>query len=575
MNRRLFAAQAIMAMLVRGQGMVSRKAETRPSPLTRAARAAPKIWLEDVAAGAGLTFRHVSGDPVNKTYLIESTGSGVAILDFDNDGLPDIFLVNGAKWRYAKGEPPPTSRLFRNRGNLRFEDVTEKAGLRHTGWGQGVCSGDYDNDGFDDLFVTYWGQNVLYHNEGDGTFRDVTAAAGLLDKTRRWGTGCAFVDYDRDGQLDLAVANYVRFDPAETPKPGANALCTHKGLPVMCGPRGLLGGTNALYRGLGGGKFADVSEASGFSKPAGYFGFSVVTGDFNNDGWPDVYIACDSTPSILFRNNRDGTFTDIGVSSGTAFNQDGQEQAGMGAAAADFNHDGLIDLVKTNFADDVPTLYRNNGRGFFTDVTYQGGLAVHNQFLGWGVGFVDVDHDGWKDILMVNGHIYPSIDKLGLSSPYRQEKNLYWNLGNGAFVDISAQAGPAITARHSARGAAFGDLDNDGAVDVVVNNMDEAPSLLVNRAEAKQNWLRVALRGTKSNRAAIGARVTVRAGEMEQVDEVRSGGSYLSSSDRRLHFGLGAAVRADWIEVRWPSGDTERFGTAEANREVFLTEGRK
>ena len=570
MNRRIFAAPAIMALL-HGQGMVSRKAETRSSPIARTTRAAPKVWFEDVGAGAGLTFRHVSGEPVNKTYLVESTGSGVAIFDFDNDGLPDIFLVNGAKWRYAKGEPQPTSRLFRNLGNLRFEDVTRKAGLEHTGWGQGVCIADYDNDGFNDLFVTYWGQNVLYHNQGDGTFRDVTEAAGLLDKTRRWGTGCAFLDYDRDGNLDLAVANYVRFDPAETPKPGANPLCMHKGMPVMCGPRGLMGGTNALYRNIGGGKFIDVSETSGFSNPAGYFGFSVVTGDFDNDGWPDVYIACDSTPSILFRNNRNGTFTDIGVSSGTAFNQDGREQAGMGAAAADFNHDGLIDLIKTNFADDVPTLYQNNGRGFFTDITYQAGLAVHNRFLGWGVGFVDVDHDGWKDILMVNGHIYPSIDKLGSNSPYRQEKNLYWNLGNGAFVDISAQSGPAIMAKHSARGAAFGDLNNDGALEVVVNNMDEAPSLLVNRAK-KQNWLLVRLRGTKSSRDAIGARVTVKASKLQQVDEVRSGGSYLSNSDKRLHFGLGTAPHVDWIEVRWPSGATERFPAAEANREIFLTE---
>ena len=573
MNRHIFALLTIVAALLHGQGMVSRQTETRSSPLARTTRSPPKVWFEDVGASAGLTFRHVSGDPVNKSYLIESTGSGVAIFDFDNDGLPDIFLVNGAKWHYAKGESPPSSRLFRNRGNLRFEDVTERAGLTHTGWGQGVCVADYDNDGFDDLFVTYWGQNVLYHNEGDGTFRDVTAAAGLLDKTR-WGTGCAFLDYDRDGQLDLAVANYVRFDPAETPKPGANPLCMHKGLPVPCGPRGLMGGTNALYRNIGGGKFTDVSQTSGFSKPAGYFAFSVVTGDFDNDGWPDVYIACDSTPSILFSNNRDGTFTDIGVSSGTAFNQDGQEQAGMGAAAGDFNHDGLIDLVKTNFAGDVPSLYQNKGRGFFTDVSQQAGLAVQNRFLGWGVGFIDVDHDGWKDILMVNGHIYPSIDKLRLNSPYRQEKNLYWNLGNGGFADISARSGPAITAKHSARGAAFGDLNNDGSLEVVVNNMDEAPSLLVNRA-TKGNWLLVSLRGTKSNRAAIGARVTVKAGELEQVDEVRSGGSYLSNNDKRLHFGLGAARGADWIEVRWPSGATERFPATTANREILLTEGQR
>jgi len=574
MNRHVFALLAIIAALLHGQGVVSRQAETRSSPLARTTLPAPKVWFEDIGASAGLTFRHTSGDPVNKTYLIESTGSGVAIFDFDNDGLPDIFLVNGAKWHYAKGESPPTSRLFRNLGNFRFEDVTGKAGFTHAGWGQGVCIADYDNDGFDDMFVTYWGQSVLYHNEGNGTFRDVTAATGLSDNTGRWATGCAFIDYDRDGHLDLVVANYARFDPAETPKPGANPLCMHKGLPVMCGPRGLMGGTNALYHNLGGGKFTDVSQSSGFSKVANHFAFSVVTGDFDNDGWPDIYIACDSTPSILFRNNRDGTFADVGVSSGTAFNQDGQEQAGMGAAAGDFNHDGLIDLVKTNFAGDVPTLYQNKGRLFFTDVTQEAGLAVQNRFLGWGVGFIDVDHDGWKDILMVNGHIYPSINSLRLNSPYRQEKNLYWNLRNGGFADISARSGPAITARHSARGAAFGDLNNDGSLEVVVNNMDEAPSLLVNRAK-KGNWLLVSLRGTKSNRSAIGARVTVRAGELEQVDEVRSGGSYLSNNDKRLHFGLGSAQGADWIEVRWPSGATERFPAARANREILLTEGQR
>jgi len=574
MNRPVLAILVVVAALLHGQGMVSRQAETRPSPLARTSLPLPEVSFEDISDNAGLAFRHLSGDPVNKSYLIESTGSGVAIVDFDNDGLPDIFLVNGAKWRYAKGEPPPTSRLFRNRGNLRFEDVTAKAGLTHTGWGQGVCIGDYDNDGFDDIFVTYWGQNALYHNEGNGIFRDVTAAAGLQDKTRRWGTGCAFLDYDRDGHLDLAVANYVRLDPAETPKPGANPLCMHKGLPVMCGPRGLTGGTNALFHNTGSGKFTDVSQTSGFSKPAGYFGFSVVTGDFNNDGWTDIYIACDSTPSILFSNNRDGTFTDIGVSSGTAFNQDGQEQAGMGAAAGDFNHDGLIDLVKTNFADDVPSLYQNNGGGRFTDVTQLAGLAVQNRFLGWGVGFIDVDNDGWKDILMVNGHIYPSIDKLKLNSPYRQEKNLYWNLRNGAFADISARSGSAITAKHSSRGAAFGDLNNDGSIEVVINNMDEAPSLLVNGAK-KGNWLLVSLRGTESNRAAIGARVTVKAGELAQVDEVRSGGSYLSNSDRRLHFGLASATGVEWIEVRWPSGTTERFPGTKANHEVLLTEHKK
>ncbi|HYM09700.1 MAG TPA: VCBS repeat-containing protein, partial [Bryobacterales bacterium] len=375
-----------------GQGMVNTQRAARPSPQARTNLPLPKVDFADVAAAAGLKFRQVSGSP-DKNYIVETTGSGVAIFDFDNDGLPDIFLVNGTKWNFAPGEAHPASRLFRNRGladprdpsSLRFEDVTEKAGVGRSGWGQGVCAGDYDNDGFDDLFVTYWGTNVLYHNNGDGTFRDVTAEAGLPTTGTRWSTGCAFFDYDRDGRLDLAVANYVQFDPSLVPKPGENQYCMYKGMSVMCGPRGLPGGTNILYHNEGGGKFTDVSAKSGFNKPSGYYGFSVLTADFDNDGWPDVYIACDSTPSILLHNNGNGTFTDIGVISGAAFNEDGQEQAGMGAAAGDYNNDGWLDIVKTNFSDDTPTLYRNDKDQSFTDVTYRAGLGVNNRFLGWGV----------------------------------------------------------------------------------------------------------------------------------------------------------------------------------------------
>lgn len=557
---------------VLGQGMAVPRRQPRASPLTKSDRPLPKVWFEDVATEAGLQFRHVAGDPLRKLYLLEATGSGAAIFDFDNDGLADIFLVNGAKWRYDAGEPRPTNRLFRNRGGLKFEDVTTKARLVHTGWGQGVCVGDYDNDGLDDLFVTYYGPNILYRNQGDGTFRNVTATAGLPEDGTRWGTGCSFLDYDRDGELDLAVANYLHFDPEHSPKPGDNDLCMYKGLPVVCGPRGLLGETNTLYHNVGNGAFVDVSEESGFTGPSGYYCFSVLSGDFDNDSWPDVYIACDSTPSILFRNNRDGTFTDIGISSGTAFNQDGLEQAGMGATTTDFNQDGLLDIVKTNFAEDTPTLYQNNGERFFTDVTYRGGLGVNTQFVGWGVGFVDIDHDGWKDIVIVNGHIYPSIERLNLEISYKQEKNIYWNLRNGAFLDISAQTGPGILDRYSARGAAFGDLNNDGAIEVVVNNLDNRPSLLVNHGE-QQNWLLVKLLGTKSNRNGIGARITVEAGSLKQIAEVRSGGSYMSHSETRLHFGLASATKVDNIQVRWPSGLTQSFNGSKVNREVLLQEG--
>jgi hypothetical protein len=553
------------------QGMANVHRPTRPSPHAKTTLPLPKVHFEDIARQQGLRFRHLSGD--EKAYILEATGSGVAIFDYDNDNRPDVFLVTASRFQFPEGQQPPTSRLFRNLGDLRFEDVTDKAGLARPGWGQGVCAGDYDNDGFLDLFVTFYGPNALYHNNGDGTFRDVTAEAGLPATGDRWSTGCAFFDYDRDGRLDLAVANYLRFDRTRIPKPGENQYCVYKGMPVMCGPRGLPGGVNLLYHNEGSGKFRDVSQASGFDKPAGYYGFSVLPGDYDNDGFPDIYIACDSTPSILLRNNGNGTFSDIGVLSGAAFNEDGQEQAGMGVGVGDYDNDGWLDIVKTNFSDDTPTLYHNNRDGTFTDVTYRAGLGVNNRFLGWGVGFLDLDHDGWRDILMVNGHVYPAVDRLGPQSPYRQERNVYWNIRNGAFLDISAQAGPAILNRRCSRGAAFGDLDNDGALEVVVNNMDDDASLLVNRGE-KKNWLRLRTRGTRSNRDGIGARVTVTAGSLRMTDEVRSGASYLSHNDLRLHFGLGDAKQADSLEVRWPSGRREVFGAASANREVLLEEGK-
>jgi len=574
----LWLTTLLLALL--SQGVVDTQRAARSSPQTRTHLPVPKVQYEDVAAGAGLQFQHVSGDPREKLYIVEAVGSGAAIFDFDRDGWPDIYLVNGSQWSFGPAEARPASRLFRNRGlapagepaSLRFQDVTEKSGVGRSGWGQGVCVGDYDNDGFDDLFVSYYGPNVLYHNQGDGTFRDATASAGLPTSGSRWATGCAFFDYDRDGRLDLAVANYIRFDPARVPKPGENQFCVYKGMPVICGPRGLPGGSNLLYHNEGGGKFADVSSKSGFDKPAGYYAFSVLASDYDNDAWPDVYIACDSTPNILLRNNRDGTFTDIGVVSGAAYNEDGQEQAGMGVAVGDYDNDGWLDIVKTNFSDDTPSLYRNNKDSTFTDATYAAGLGVNNRFLGWGVGFIDVDHDGWKDVFMVNGHVYPAIDKLQLSSPYRQAKNLYWNLRNGAFLDISARAGPAVLEPRSGRGAAFGDLDNDGSLDIVINNVGEAPSLLVNRGE-KKNWLLVKTRGTRSNRNGIGARVAVWAGSLRMIDEVRSGSSFISHNDIRLHYGLGNAARYESIRVRWPSGLEETFPAGAANREVLLEEG--
>ena len=556
--------------LAQGVAVTGRK--PRRSPLAETELPPPEIRFVDIAAEAGLEFEHVLGRAEGKRYILETTGSGVALLDFDNDGLQDVFLVNGRGWTMPEGGPAPTSQLFRNLGALRFEDVTAESGLEQTGWGQGVCAGDYDNDGLIDLLVTRFGPNSLYRNKGGGKFHDVTARAGLPLDDNRWSTGCAFLDYDRDGRLDIVVAHYVDLDLDRTPAPGESNFCRYKGMAVLCGPRGLPGESTALYRNLGDGRFEDASKQSGVGGPSGRYGLGVLTLDADDDGWTDVYVAADSTPSMLFRNIGDGRFEDTGLLSGTSLNENGQEQAGMGVSAADFNHDGRLDIVKTNFSDDVPSLYRNEGDGFFTDVSYRAGLGIHTNYLGWGVGFVDVDHDGWKDILMVNSHVYPSIDRLGLASRFRQQKLLYWNIRNGAFIDLSAQAGPGVTAPSTARGAAFGDLDNDGALEVVINNLDGRPNLLWN-AGMRGNWLLVGLRGTRSNHYGIGSKVVVEAGDLRQVDEVRSGGSYLSHNDMRLHFGLGSAGTVDRIALRWPSGLLEAHGPFDANQVVILTEG--
>ena len=530
------------------------------------------ISLNDIAAEAGLTFKHESGDPLHKKFLLESIGSGVAVFDYDGDGLQDIFLVNATGWTNLATKSKPTSRLYRNLGNLKFQDVTEKAGLTHTGWGQGVCAGDYDNDGHEDMLVTYYGHNILYHNEGNGHFTDATARSGLPTQGTRWGTGCSFFDYDRDGKLDIAIANYVDFDPKTSPLPGTNLICQFKGLPVICGPRGLNGGKNVLYRNMGDGTFKDVSESSHFDQPSGHYSFSVITGDFDGDGWPDVFISCDSTPNILLHNNRDGTFKDLAIPSGTAFSDDGEEQSNMGADAGDYNHTGRLDLVTTTFDDDVPALFLNEGNNEFSDVYLRAGLGFRTHQVSWGVAFLDLDNKGWLDIFIANGHIYPNVDTLHRESHYREEKTLYYNLGNGTFADITEQSGPGTRARTVARGMAYGDLLNDGSLDIVINNLNSAPNLLVNRGK-KSNWITVKLVGTTSNRDAIGAQVRVQAGTLVQLAEVRSGCCYLSQSDMRLHFGLGNAQKVDAVEVLWPSGKRENFVVERINRVVELKEG--
>src|SRR5438094_227252 len=529
-------------------------------------------YFTDIAEKAGLSAKIVFGGVDTKKYIIETTGTGVAIFDYDNDGWPDIFVVNGTTLDGFPSGQAPTNHLYRINHDGTFADVTVKAGLAAGGWGQGVCVGDYDNDGWEDLYVTYYGKNRLYHNQ-HGSFIDIADKAGVAGNGKAWGTGCAFADYDRDGLLDLMVANYVEFDLSTAPGPGERSSCVWKGVPVMCGPRGLPGAKNILYHNGGQGRFEDVSAKAHIDQTSGHYAFSVSTFDFDDDGWPDIYVACDSTPSILYHNNRDGTFTDVAVTAGAAFNEDGREQAGMGTTIGDFEGDGKLDIFKTNFSDDTATLYRNNGNGTFDDVTYAAGLGLHTQYLGWGTMFMDFDNDGWPDLLLVNGHVYPEVDRQHLGSSYQEPRILYHNNGNGTFTDISAEAGPGITTAASSRGLAIGDLWNDGRVSAVVSNMNAPPSLLVNQVLSANHWVGIRVIGTKSNRDGIGARVSVKVGARTLVDEVRSGSSYDSNNDMRLHFGLGTAAKIEWVQIRWPNGSTERFSDVKVDTIDTLTEG--
>ena len=529
-------------------------------------------YFTDVAQKAGLTAPIVFGGKDTKKYIIETTGTGVAIFDYDNDGWPDIFLVNGTTLEGFPSSEAPTNHLYRNNHDGTFTDVTVKAGLSVTGWGQGVCVGDYDNDGWEDLYVTYYGKNRLFHNQ-NGVFTEVAEKAGVAGSGKAWGTGCAWVDYDRDGHLDLMIANYVDFDLATAPAPGERPSCMWKGVPVMCGPRGLASAKNILYHNRGDGTFEDVTTKAHIDRTDGHYAFSVSTLDLDDDGWPDIYVACDSTPSILYRNNHDGTFTDVAVTAGAAFNEDGREQAGMGSTIGDYNGDGRLDIFKTNFSDDTSTLYRNNGDGTFDDVTTAAGLGLYTKYLGWGTMFLDVDNDGWPDLLLVNGHVYPEVDKNNLGSNYEEPRILYHNLGKGTFADISAGAGPGINARASSRGLAIGDLWNDGRISAVITNMDALPSLLVNQVRSANHWIAIRTVGTKSNRDGIGARILVTAGTRTLVDEVRSGSSYNSSSDMRVHFGLGSSTKVNSVQIRWPSGLQEHFDNLPADSIHTLKEG--
>jgi len=522
------------------------------------------IRFENVAAQAGLTHSFPNGGDTSKEFIIETTGSGVAFIDYDNDGLLDIFVASG---------PGSTSRLYHNEGGGRFKDVTEPMGLKQSGWAQGVCAGDYDNDGYTDLFVTYWGGNHLYRNMKGRRFEDVSEQAHLTQDRIRYNTGCAFLDYDNDGRLDLFVANYLKFDPRTTPKPGANPYCYYRDIPVNCGPRGLPFDRNILYHGNPDGTFTDVSEESGIAAPNQNYSLGVLIGDFNNDGLIDIYVACDQTPSLLYINQGNGKFEEEGLLRGVAFDSNGKALSGMGATAADSEAKGRLDIFRTNFSDERETLYRAlDTKGNFEDATIASGLARNTRFVGWGCGFFDFDNDGWKDLLIVNGHVFPEVEKLKLDIHYKDRAILYRNLGNGKFEDISESAGPGILERHSSRGAAFGDCDNDGRVEVLINNQNEPPSLLKQTVANGNHWVLLKLTGTRSNRSAIGAKVRVTANGRTQFDEVRSGGSYLSQNDLRLHFGLGAATKIDRMEITWPSGVHQVEQDLAVDRIIAITE---
>jgi hypothetical protein len=566
----LFALLLLASVSAGAQGIAS-------GNLSPAARRAPSgrpfpVKFVDIAREAGIIGKITQGHAGPKKYILEANGTGLAFLDYDNDGWLDLFVVNGTRFEVSAKAPPPTSYLYRNQ-NATFTDVSRKAGFTRSGWGNGVCTGDFDNDGDTDLYVTYWGPNSLYRNSGKGTFEDVAGRAGVAGDPKLWSTGCTFADYDRDGLLDIFVARYVEFNPKQIPLPGAMPHCVFKDAPVFCGPRGLPASPPSLYRNKGDGTFEDVSARSGIQNGSSCYGFTATAADLNGDGWVDFYVACDSTASLYFRNKGDGTFSDVAIQAGIAYNEHGSEQAGMGLAVGDYNRDGWLDLTKTNFIRDYPNLYRNTGKGVFEDSVMAAGMAVNPGFVLWGTGFADFDNDGWVDVLQVAGHVYPEIQTIDASEPYRNPRLVYRNLGDGKFEDVSAMSGPAVSAAHSSRGAAFADFDNDGDVDVAIMNMDEAPSLARNDYTGTNRWIKVTLEGTKSNRSAIGANVTVVIGEIRQTAPVTSQTSYLSANDPRLHFGIGEALSVDRIVVRWPSGEAEAFPGAPAGSLVRLLEG--
>jgi hypothetical protein len=539
-----------------------------PVALAQVGGAAPTLLFRDICAEAGVAFEHHSAP--EKKYIVESMSGGVALFDYDNDGRIDIYLVDSLTVETAKDPKAARSALYRNLGGGRFQDVTDKAGVGHPGWGMGACTADVDGDGWEDLYVTALGGNHLYHNDHDGTFSDITARAGLAGGG--WSTGCGFADYDRDGRLDLFVSRYVKVDLENLPAFGKGKTCEFRGIPVQCGPRGLPGTSDLLFHNDGDGHFTEVGEKAGVSDPRAYFGLGIAWFDYNQDGWPDLYVANDSTPSFLYLNQKDGTFKELGFPMGVAVSEDGGEQGGMGVAVGDYDNSGRFSLFKTNFAEEYNSLFHNDG-DHFTDVSFRSKTAASSiPFVGWGTAFFDYDNDGRLDLIAVNGHVYPQMDQAtrGASAGYRQRKLLYHNRGDGTFDEVAAQFGPALTEPRVSRGLAVGDLDNDGRLDVVINDLDGRPQVLHNELADAGHWLLVKLVGKGGNTDAIGAVVRVKAGKLSLTRLVQSGTSYLSQDDMRRHFGLGAETQADSLEVLWPDGTTTKLENVKANQLVEI-----
>ena len=565
-----FAAALLSASVSLGQE--ARPQPPPPPPGAKSLKCTGKTipQLTDITKNAGITFTHDSA-PESK-YVVESMSGGVLLFDYDRDGWLDIYFTNAPTVDMAIKGQKARGALYHNNHDGTFTDVTDKAGIATPCFAMGGAVGDYKNNGWPDLYITCLGGNVLYRNNGDGTFTDVTKQAGVADG--RWSTGAAFGDYDGDGFLDLMVTNYVDFHLNDLPGFGSAPNCKYRGLDVQCGPRGLKGAGDSLFHNNGNGTFTDVSKAAGVDDPAGYYGLTVIFSDFNNTGRPDIYVANDSTPKFLYKNLGNGKFQEIGLESGTAVSEDGSEQASMGIAIGDYLHNGLPSLSVTNFSDENANLFRNEGKWNFNDVSYKSGVAMPSlPYVKWGTAFLDLDNDGWLDLIEVNGHVYPQVDTLPSGARYREPKILGMNLGDGNFCDASDQAGPALKEPRVSRGLAVGDLFNDGNMDIVVEDLSGAPMVLRNAGVPGRHWVSFELAGTKSNRLAIGARLKITAGGVTQTEEVHSGGSYLSQNDLRVHFGLGAAKKIESLEIRWPSGKIETMKDLDADKFYSVLEG--